>query len=247
MVRSLRGMYAFVIYDSEQELLFLARDRFGKKPFFYFRSPEGGLVFASTLNALRRHTACPSIIDSHSIHLYLSLQYIPSPRSIMTGVFKLPPAHFLVWSAETGDRIQRYWDLSYEPKESLSYPEAKERLRHRLSESIRLRMIADVPLGAFLSGGIDSSGVVAAMARVSVRATGPITIDGDLSEEAWNSPSHGRSPSGIRPTTTNSSSSRISSMYCPISRGITRNPMPIRARFPPTTWRNKRASMSPWR
>src|SRR5205823_4703681 len=118
---------------------------------------------------LRKHPACPTTIDASAIHLYLSLQYIPAPRTIYAGVSKLAAAHSLTWSTQEGVRVQRYWDLRYEPKETIAYEEAKRRLRERLLESVKLRMISDVPLGAFLSGGIDSSIIVSVMAQNSAQ------------------------------------------------------------------------------
>ncbi len=182
-VQHMRGMFSFAIWDTKTKRLFAARDRFGKKPFFYFSRPEGGLVFASELKALRLHPECPKQINLDAIYYFLSLQYIPSPLSIYENVYKLPPAHYLTWSANSGLRIQRYWDLRYEPKERLTYAEAQERLRIRLMESVRLRMIADVPLGAFLSGGIDSSIIVALMAQQSSRAIKTFSIG--FQEEAY--------------------------------------------------------------
>lgn len=163
----LRGMFAFAIWNRKTETLFAARDRFGKKPFYYFEHPSAGLVFASQLNALRKHPLCPSAVDPQAIHLYLSLQYIPSPWTIYQSVRKLPAAHCLRWSKRNGLHVRRYWDLRYDPKSRLSFGEAKQRLRSLLEESVRLRMISDVPLGAFLSGGIDSSIIVALMAQQS--------------------------------------------------------------------------------
>ncbi|HVO33861.1 MAG TPA: asparagine synthase (glutamine-hydrolyzing), partial [Elusimicrobiota bacterium] len=163
-VSHLRGMFAFAIWDRRKKTLLAARDRFGKKPFFYFVSAAGEFVFASELKSLVKHAACPRTVDTHAIHLYLSLQYIPAPRTIYVGVSKLPAAHALRWSPERGVQAWRYWDLRYEPKERLSLAEAQERLRARLTESVKLRMISDVPLGAYLSGGVDSSIIVALMA-----------------------------------------------------------------------------------
>jgi len=163
----LRGMFAFAIWDTQTRTLFAARDRFGKKPFFYFESPAGELVFASELKALHLHPDCPKEIDPSSIHLYLNLQYIPSPRTIYKGVRKLAAAHSLTWTPERGVKTHRYWDLRYEPRTTQTYSQAQERLRTLLKESVRLRMRSDVPLGAFLSGGLDSSIVVALMAQQS--------------------------------------------------------------------------------
>lgn len=182
-VQHLRGMFAFAIWDVKRQRLFAARDRFGKKPFFYFESPEHGLVFASELKALHRHPQCPKTIDIGAVHVYLSLQYIPAPRTIYKGVSKLPAAHALSWSRKDGLSVKRYWDLRYEPTATLSYAEAQERLRALLNESVRLRMIADVPLGAFLSGGIDSSVIVALMAQQSRRPVQTFSIG--FKEEAY--------------------------------------------------------------
>lgn len=175
-VQRLRGMFAFAIWDRERQMLFAARDRFGKKPFFYFLTSAGGLVFASELKALVLHPHCPRNIDTGAINLYLNLQYIPSPRTIYKGVAKLPPAFALEWSPESGLKTFRYWDLRYEPATSLSYADAKARLRTLLTEAVQLRMVADVPLGAFLSGGIDSSVIVALMAQLSSRPVQTFSI-----------------------------------------------------------------------
>jgi asparagine synthase (glutamine-hydrolysing) len=168
-VQHLRGMFAFAIWDTKRQRLFAARDRFGKKPFFYFQAPCGGVIFASELKALHRHPEAPKTIDLGAIQLYLSLQYIPAPRTIYKGIAKLPAAHTLSWNAAEGLQVKRYWDLRYEPTATLSYADAQDRLRTLLHEAVRLRMIADVPLGAFLSGGIDSSIIVALMAQQSSR------------------------------------------------------------------------------
>jgi asparagine synthase (glutamine-hydrolysing) len=184
-LQHLRGMFALAIWDRKKRKLFAARDRFGKKPFYYFESPKSGLVFASELKSLKLHPDCPTSIRPEVIQLFLSLQYIPAPYTIYQDVHKLPAAHYLTWTKETGVRTKRYWDLRYEPKESLGYPEAQERLRARMNEAVKLRMISDVPLGAFLSGGIDSSVVVALMAQQSNRPIQTFSIgfeEADFSE-----------------------------------------------------------------
>ena len=184
-VKQLRGMFSFAIWDRQTKTLFAARDRFGKKPFFYFVSAEGVLVFASDLKALRKHPACPTRINRSAINLYLSLQYIPAPFSIYEDVFKLPAAHTLLWKPGQPVKTYRYWDLSYDPKATLSYAEAKIQLRAQLEESVRLRMISDVPLGAYLSGGVDSSVIVALMAQQSTQPIKTFSIgfeEADYSE-----------------------------------------------------------------
>jgi asparagine synthase (glutamine-hydrolysing) len=182
-LQHLRGMFAFAIWDDRKRTLFAARDRFGKKPFFYFLTPAGDLVFASELKSLVKHPQCPRQIDLQAINLYLSIQYIPAPKTIFQKVFKLPAAFALRWTPQSGTSTFRYWDVRYEPKESISYDEAKTRLRHRLFESVKLRMISDVPLGAYLSGGVDSSIIVAVMAQLSSTPIKTFSIGFD--EEAY--------------------------------------------------------------
>jgi len=172
-LRYLRGMFAFAIWDSKQRKLFFARDRGGKKP-FYYSLQNGTLIFASELRALLVNPEFTFQIDEESIFHYLTLQYIPSPRTIFKNVFKLPPAHFGVF--ENGRlQIERYWELTYRP-EKWTEQAAIERLEELLKESVRLRLISDVPLGAFLSGGIDSSTIVALMSELSDRPVKTFTI-----------------------------------------------------------------------
>jgi len=190
-LQDLRGMFAFAIWDRKKKRLFAARDRFGKKPFVYFPTRQRGIAFASELKALQKHPDFPTKIDLSSIHLYLSLQYVPAPRTIYEGVYKLPAAHCLTWSASEGIQVRRYWDLKYDPKELISYQDAKHRLREQLEESVRLRMISDVPLGAFLSGGIDSSVVVSLMAQNSSRPIKTFSIG--FEEETYSEIPYARS------------------------------------------------------
>jgi asparagine synthase (glutamine-hydrolysing) len=160
----LRGMFAFAIWDSGQQALFFARDRTGKKPLFY-SVQNGNLVFASELRSLLVHDDFHFEINSESIYHYLSLQYIPSPNTIFKNVFKLPPAHFGIFKKEKL-QIERYWKLDYGTqrwKES----DALERFHELLRQAVSLRLISDVPLGAFLSGGIDSTTVVSMMAALA--------------------------------------------------------------------------------
>jgi asparagine synthase (glutamine-hydrolysing) len=161
-LNDLRGMFAFAVWDSKRQRLFLARDRIGKKPLFYaFRN--GTLTFASELNALLKDDDIRREIDFDSVDDFLSYAYIPAPGSIFKNVRKLPPAHFLIW--EKGDiKIKKYWELDYSNKINLSEEEYRDRIRESLKESTKIRLISDVPLGAFLSGGIDSSAVVMMMA-----------------------------------------------------------------------------------
>lgn len=173
----LAGMFAFALWDSPRRRLFLARDRLGKKP-LYYAEYAGRLVFASELKALLADPDFPREVDPDALSLYLRYGYIPAPYSIFRAARKLPPAHHAVW--EDGRlSVRRYWDpvdiaLSgqYEGDER----EAQQRLETLLKESVRGRMIADVPLGAFLSGGIDSSLIVALMQEQSARPVKTFTI-----------------------------------------------------------------------
>ncbi|WP_203779003.1 asparagine synthase (glutamine-hydrolyzing) [Paractinoplanes rishiriensis] len=165
LVHRLRGMFAFAIWDAGRARLLLARDRVGKKP-LYWRSAGPGLAFASELKALLQDPAWPRRVDHEALHHYLTYQYVPAPWSIYTGVQKLPPGHLLVWQNGIAS-VRRYWRLDFTPRPAQSAGEACERIRTLLLEATRIRMVSERPLGAFLSGGIDSSAVVAAMARQS--------------------------------------------------------------------------------
>ncbi len=163
-VHDLRGMFALAVWDRRNRRLLLARDRLGKKPLYYAQRGQT-LWFGSEVRALLADPELPRDADHKSIDAYLQLQYVPNPRSAFLGVSKLAPAHTLTWQAGHAE-VHRYWRLSYSPaEEPLDEGEACERIRDGLMEATRLRLRSDVPLGAFLSGGLDSSAVVAAMAR----------------------------------------------------------------------------------
>jgi len=159
----LRGMFAIALWDAPRERLVLARDRLGKKPLVYASLPEG-LAFASELGALLADPSVRREIDPEALDAYLRCQSIPSPRTIYTGVRKLPPAHALVWEKGAA-RVERYWSFRFGPKTAAPAPEIRERIRDLLDESVRLRLESDVPLGVLLSGGIDSTAVAALVAR----------------------------------------------------------------------------------
>ncbi len=164
MVDHLRGMFAFAIWDAGRRQLFCARDRVGKKPLFWAR--QGDRVwFASEIRALLEDPQLGRAIDHSAIAAYLALQYVPSPLSAFESIRKLPPASTLTVS-QAGERIEKYWSLDYSRKmENVPTPELEERLRDHIREATRIRLMSEVPVGAFLSGGIDSSAVVAAMAE----------------------------------------------------------------------------------
>src|SRR5262245_8590728 len=188
----LRGMFAFGIWDRERRRLFLARDRVGKKPLFYARFGDR-FLFASELQGILADKDVPRDVDPLAIDAYLSYGYVPAPQTAFKGVHKLPPAHYLTLDLkQTGfeKHIERYWSLDYEPKIRISEEEACEVLREKMCDAVRLRMISDVPLGAFLSGGIDSSVVVGLMARVSGAKVKTFSIG--FNEAAYDETAHAR-------------------------------------------------------
>jgi asparagine synthase (glutamine-hydrolysing) len=161
-VTRLNGMFAFALWDETRRELVLARDRFGKKPLHY-AEVGGSLLFGSELKALLEHPSCPRDLDFESLGRYLALEYVPTPHAIFEGVRKLPGGHLLRWR-DGQSAIERYWDLSFEETDSGQTDEEYiEEFRSRFREAVRRRLVSDVPLGAFLSGGIDSSSVVAMM------------------------------------------------------------------------------------
>ena len=164
VVDRLRGMYAFAIWGERSRSLLVARDRLGVKPLYYWETSEG-LAFASELKALLHLPACPRDIDVEALADYLSLGYVPEPKSIVRGIRKLEPGHLLTWSRDAGVAVRRYWSPFRPEDPTIDERQAVEEIRRLLSEAVRYRLIAEVPLGAFLSGGIDSSAVVAEMAR----------------------------------------------------------------------------------
>jgi len=171
-VERFRGMFAFALWDRNRETLFLARDRLGVKPLQYALLPDGLLVFGSELKSLLAHPGVKRELDPLAIEEYFALGYVPEPRTIYTGVCKLPPGHTLtIRRGQPVPEAREYWDVRFTLDNPIGEREALAELVDRLRESIRLRMISEVPLGAFLSGGVDSSAVVAMMAGVS---SGPV-------------------------------------------------------------------------
>jgi asparagine synthase (glutamine-hydrolysing) len=162
-----RGMFAFALWDRRRQTLFLARDRLGKKPLYYALLPDGQLVFGSEMRVMLHHPGIERRIDPVAIDGYLALGYVPEPGSIYQGIRKLPAAHYMM--IERGRPVpepERYWTLRFAPQK-MNENEAAEQLITLLREATRLRLVSDVPLGAFLSGGVDSSGVVAMMAGLT--------------------------------------------------------------------------------
>jgi asparagine synthase (glutamine-hydrolysing) len=189
-VDRLRGMFAFAVWDARRRRLVLVRDRLGVKPLYYAQVP-GGLVFGSEIKSLLEHPDVSREWRPDMLDAYLTLLYVPAPGTIYQGIHKLPPAHLLV--AEHGSvRVSRYWDLQFtgdgDPAREEEYLAELDAL---LREAVGLRLISDVPLGAFLSGGIDSSAVVAYMAEAS--ATPPITISVGFDQREFDEVRHAES------------------------------------------------------
>ncbi|WP_026340594.1 XrtA/PEP-CTERM system amidotransferase [Thioalkalivibrio sp. ALJT] len=167
-VERFRGMFAFAVWDRRQQTLFLARDRLGIKPLHYARLPDGRWLFASEIKSL---LVCPELsrdLDPAAVEDYFAFGYVPDPRSIFRHVHKLPPGHTL--TLQPGQREVRpraYWDVHFGDARALTADSATDELRARLTEAVEMRMVSEVPLGAFLSGGVDSSAVVATMSGLS--------------------------------------------------------------------------------
>jgi len=197
-LQHLRGMFAFTIWDSNKKIIFAARDRLGKKPYFYKKSGTS-FIFGSEIKAI---TADPSVSvspDFSSIDLYLTYQYVPSPYTAFEGIQKIPPASYLICNTNGDLKIEKYWSL---PDPSVKTKASEEEVQHeiktKLREAVRLRMISDVPLGAFLSGGIDSGMIVAMMAQES--STPVKTFSIGFEEEEYNELPYARLVSNLYET-----------------------------------------------
>ncbi|NKB21350.1 MAG: amidotransferase 1, exosortase A system-associated [Alphaproteobacteria bacterium] len=163
-----RGMFAFALWDKNAETLFLARDRFGIKPLFYTVRPDGTVLFGSELKAVLLDPDTKRVIDPQAVEEYFAYGYVPDPKTIYSGIHKLAPGHSL--TLRRGERTQRprkYWDVEFAASEGQSDADVAGDLIERLRDAVECRMISEVPLGAFLSGGVDSSGIVAMMASLS--------------------------------------------------------------------------------
>ncbi|MDD5688003.1 MAG: asparagine synthase (glutamine-hydrolyzing) [Elusimicrobia bacterium] len=180
-VQYLRGMFAFAIWDKKNKKLFVAKDRIGKKP-FYYTLVNGSFVFASEIKSIIEYINKTPEIDLEAIDLFLTYQYIPSPKTIFSNIKSLMPAHTLTCDKNGSVRIEKYWDLDFVRKSDISFKDACEKTKDLLIESTRLRMISDVPLGAFLSGGVDSSIIVGLMSSLSTQPIKTFSIGFEESE-----------------------------------------------------------------
>ena len=180
-----RGMFAFALWDRNRETLFLARDRLGVKPLFYALLDDGSFLFGSELKSLLAHGGLKRDIDPCAVEEYFALGYVAEPRAIFKQARKLPPAcTLLLRRGQPVGQPREYWDVRFTLDNPISDADAQAELTHRLEESIKLRMISEVPLGAFLSGGVDSSAVVAMMAGLSANPVNTCSIG--FSDPAFN-------------------------------------------------------------
>lgn len=176
-VERFRGMFAFAIWDRNKSTLFMARDRVGIKPFYYSVLPDGNLIFASELKALMVHPGLVQTIDPRAVEDYFAYGYVPEPKTIFQNTFKLSPGHTL--TIERGKPIpqqREYWDVPFKLAPAMDEQEASEELIRHLREAVDIRLVSEVPLGAFLSGGVDSSAVVAMMAGLNESAVNTCSI-----------------------------------------------------------------------
>ncbi len=164
-VTSLRGMFAFAVWDRRKKRLLLARDRLGIKPLYIYQGRDFFAV-ASEIKALLDHPDVPREVDQEALDLYLALRYVPGPRTLFKRIFKLQPGHTLMLDS-SGVKVRKYWDIEYPQPEPRPFESYLQRFEQLFEESVRLRLIAEVPLGVFLSGGLDSSSILAAMSRLS--------------------------------------------------------------------------------
>lgn len=167
-VERFRGMFAFALWDRNRNTLFLARDRLGIKPLYYSLLPNGRFLFGSELKALAAYPGLPRKMDNFAIEEYFAYGYVPEPRTIFLGTYKLPPGHSLTLTrGKPLANPVRYWDVPFTSNGPISEEDARDELMARLREAVKIRLVAEVPLGAFLSGGVDSGAVVAMMAELS--------------------------------------------------------------------------------
>ncbi|KQV59005.1 MULTISPECIES: XrtA/PEP-CTERM system amidotransferase [unclassified Duganella] len=176
-VHHFRGMFAIGLWDRNKQVMFLARDRLGVKPLYYAMTPDGWFAFSSELKALRMHPSLPREIDPQAVEDYFAYGYVPEPKTIYRGALKLSPGFRL--TQKVGAPLaapQQFWDVPFKLHEKMTESDAQGELVERLREAVKIRLVAEVPLGAFLSGGVDSSAVVAMMAGLDEGAVHTCSI-----------------------------------------------------------------------
>jgi len=174
-VNALQGMFAFALWNEKEKKLFVARDRLGIKPLYYYER-KGELIIGSEIKAILEHPDVSREVNLEALNLYLTLQYVPSPLTMFSGIKKLPPGHYLVW-ARGKMNIKQYWDVTFlERKQKVDEKAAKEELKSKIEEAVRVRMRADVPLGVLLSGGIDSGAIASFAAKLSHHPVKTFTV-----------------------------------------------------------------------
>ena len=250
-VRHIDGMFAVALFDTRRRRGLLARDRFGKKPLYYHHACDGTLWFASEIKALLHIAAIPRRICHEALYHFLSYKHVPCPLTIYEGIRQLPPAHTLVWAAGAEPRVAPYWELDFgaDTGAGLGDEEIIERLETHLRQSVRRRLMSDVPLACFLSGGIDSSLTTALAAEASSTRlrTFCLTYAEDSTSEGKISTGAGRvsSPRSMAPSTTRSRSrTRSFPTACAARSPVSMSRSP--GSSPPTFWPRPSASTSRW-
>lgn len=184
-VHHFRGMFAFLLWDDNKKELFVVRDRLGIKPLHYSLLTDGSVIFGSELKVLRQHPLCSSEISPEAIEDYLTFGYVPDPKTIFTNTYKLEAGHYLHLKQGTVPTklvSKQYWDLPWQASEQLSPKEIESELIERLKDAVNIRMEAEVPLGSFLSGGVDSGAIVAMMSQLQNKAVTTCSIGFDVPE-----------------------------------------------------------------
>ncbi len=187
-VQHLQGMFAFALWDEREQRLLIGRDRLGQKP-LYYTEHQNSLLFGSELAVLLQYPNLSKTVHPEALHHFLTLQYIPDPLTAFQGIHKLPPAHRLIWQAGQ-IHVEPYWDLHYDPKWPHSESELRDQIRNTVTNAVRSRLMSDVPLGAHLSGGIDSSIVVGLMAGMTDQPVKTFSIG--FNETAFNELAYAR-------------------------------------------------------
>ncbi|OUR63172.1 asparagine synthetase B [Colwellia sp. 39_35_sub15_T18] len=184
-VHHFRGMFAFILWDDNKKELFVARDRLGIKPLHYSLLPNGSVIFGSELKVLREHPLCSKAINPQAVEDYLTFGYVPDPRTIFSNVYKLEAGHYLhLKQGKIPSQLvsTQYWDLPWQENQQLTTKEVEAELIERLKEAVDIRMEAEVPLGAFLSGGVDSGAIVAMMSQLQSKPVNTCSIGFDVPE-----------------------------------------------------------------